>query len=94
MTPLGRDLRQRPHDEQPLVRPRMRQGQFRVVGDDSTMGDEVEIERPRRVPVSVGAAESLVLDDAGGYTGPWDSDTVPNLIEPMDMLASRHEVLA
>jgi len=28
------------------------------------------LERPRRVPVSVGAAESLVLDDAGGYTGP------------------------
>lgn len=48
------------------------------------------LERPRRVPVSVGAAESLVLDDAGGYTGPWDSDTVPYLIEPMDMLASRY----
>lgn len=48
------------------------------------------LERPRRVPVSVGAAESLVLDDAGGYTGPWDPDSVPYMIEPMDMLASRY----
>ena len=48
------------------------------------------LERTRRIAVSQSAAESLVLDDAGGYTGPWDPATVPYLIEPMDMLASRH----
>lgn len=48
------------------------------------------LRRPRRVSVSAGAAEALVLDDPGGYTGPWDPDGVQYLIEPMDMLASRH----
>jgi len=48
------------------------------------------LERPRRVPVSVGAAEALYLSDAGGYSGPWTPEPVPYLVQPMDMLASRH----
>jgi len=48
------------------------------------------LDRPRRVPVSVGAAEALYLSDAGGYSGPWTSEPVPYLVQPMDSLASRH----
>ncbi|MFD2112033.1 terminase gpA endonuclease subunit [Thiorhodococcus fuscus] len=47
------------------------------------------LNRPRRIPVSQGAAETLHLDDKGGYSGPWRADEVPYMIEPMDMLASR-----
>lgn len=48
------------------------------------------LERPRRVPVSQGAAESLVISDGGGFTGSWTPDPVPYLVEPMDLLGSRH----
>ncbi|TVR36051.1 MAG: phage terminase large subunit family protein, partial [Spirochaetaceae bacterium] len=48
------------------------------------------LDRPRRVPVSVGAAEALYLSDAGGYSGPWTAEPVPYLVKPMDSLASRH----
>lgn len=48
------------------------------------------LEKPRRVPVAVGAAEALYLADAGGYTGPWTPDPVPYLVDPMNALASRH----
>lgn len=48
------------------------------------------LNRPRRVPVSVGAADALYLADAGGYSGPWTTDPVPYLVGPMDALASRH----
>ena len=48
------------------------------------------LNRPRRISVSTSAAETLHLDDAGGYNGPWVPDDVPYMIEPMDRLASRH----
>ncbi len=44
---------------------------------------------PNQVSVSQGAADTLILDDAGGYSGPWRPDEVPYLVEPMDTLASR-----
>lgn len=47
------------------------------------------MQRPRRVSVAQGAADTLVLGGAGGYSGPWNKDEVPYLVEPMDMLASR-----
>lgn len=50
---------------------------------------------PRRISVSQGATESLVIKQPGGYSGPWSSDETPYMVEPMDMLASRkHEAVA
>ena len=47
---------------------------------------------PRRVTVAEGAAESLMIRQPGGYSGPWSADETPYMIEPMNMLASRqHE---
>lgn len=47
---------------------------------------------PKRVSVSQGAADYLVIRQPGGYSGPWAADETPYMIEPMDMLASRqHE---
>lgn len=47
------------------------------------------LDRPRRIPVVQGASESLVLSDAGGFTGPWSPDPVSYLVKPMNCLASR-----
>ncbi len=47
---------------------------------------------PKRVSVSQGAAQYLVFQQAGGYSGNWSASEAPYMIEPMDMLASRqHE---
>jgi len=49
---------------------------------------------PKRISVSEGAAETLVIRQPGGYSGPWSSDDTPYMVEPMDMLASRrHEAI-
>lgn len=49
---------------------------------------------PRRTSVSQGAADSLVIRQPGGYSGPWSATETPYMIEPMDMLASRkHEAV-
>lgn len=49
---------------------------------------------PKRVTVSEGAAQSLVINQPGGYIGPWSAEATPYMIEPMDMLASRgHEAV-
>jgi phage terminase large subunit GpA-like protein len=49
---------------------------------------------PRRVSVSQGAADSLVIRQPGGYSGPWSPTETPYMVEPMDMLASRkHEAV-
>lgn len=49
---------------------------------------------PRRVRVSDGAAQSLVIRQPGGYSGPWSAAETPYMVEPMDMLASRaHEAV-
>lgn len=49
---------------------------------------------PRRVPVSQGAAETLVFRQPGGKGGAWSADETPYMVEPMDMTASRrHEAV-
>jgi phage terminase large subunit GpA-like protein len=49
---------------------------------------------PRRVTVSQGAADSLIIKQPGGYVGPWSASETPYMIEPMDMQASRrHEAV-
>lgn len=49
---------------------------------------------PRRLSVSQGAANALVIKQPGGYVGPWSVDETPYMVEPMDMLASRrHEAV-
>ena len=47
---------------------------------------------PKRVSVAQGAAESLKIQQPGGYSGFWSATETPYMIEPMNMLASRrHE---
>lgn len=49
---------------------------------------------PKRVTVAEGAAQCLVINQPGGYIGPWSADATPYMIEPMNMLASRgHEAV-
>jgi len=49
---------------------------------------------PRRVSVSHGAADALVIKQPGGYVGPWSLSETPYMAEPMDMQASRrHEAV-
>lgn len=49
---------------------------------------------PRRVSVSKGAADALVIRQPGGYSGNWSASETPYMVEPMDMLASRrHEAV-
>ena len=49
---------------------------------------------PKRVTVAEGAAESLVINQPGGYIGPWSAEETPYMVEPMNMLASRgHEAV-
>lgn len=44
---------------------------------------------PNRVPVSVGAAQALVIGRPGGGSGPWSPTLTPYMVEPTDVLASR-----
>lgn len=49
---------------------------------------------PKRVPVSVGAANNLVIAQPGGATRRWSAEETPYMVEPTDMLASReHEAV-
>lgn len=58
------------------------------------MGGFQALRPPRRVTVAEGVAESMVLNQPGGYVGPWSADETPYMIEPMNMLASRrHEAV-
>ncbi|WP_051975375.1 phage terminase large subunit family protein [Cupriavidus necator] len=50
---------------------------------------------PKRVSVSEGAAQNLIIKQTGGPATPWSPDETPYMVEPMNMLASRrHEALA
>jgi phage terminase large subunit GpA-like protein len=54
----------------------------------------VAFRSPRRVSVSEGAAQVLVIKQPGGYVGPWSPTETPYMVEPMDRLASRrHEAV-
>lgn len=49
---------------------------------------------PNRVSVSEGAAGALMIKQPGGYSGPWDPEETPYMVEPVDTLASRcHEAV-
>lgn len=45
---------------------------------------------PRLVRVSEGAGRALVIRQPGGYSGPWSAAETPYMVEPMDILSSRH----
>lgn len=47
------------------------------------------VEPPERLTVSQAAEKYRVLNNPGAYAGPWKNDTVPYMIEPMDVLSSR-----
>lgn len=68
--------------------------QFAVALSDLCSG-HAALRPPRRVSVSVGAAENLFVKQTGAAGGPWMPTETPYMVEPMDMLASRrHEALA
>lgn len=49
---------------------------------------------PKRVTVAQGVAETLMINQPGGYVGPWSASETPYMVEPMNMLASRrHEAV-
>lgn len=52
------------------------------------------IRPPRRISVSECAIESVRIETPGGYSGPWNGDLTPYMIEPMNALKSRaHEAV-
>lgn len=49
---------------------------------------------PKRLTVAEAIAQSLMIDQPGGYVGPWAPDQAPYMVEPANMLASRlHEAV-
>lgn len=65
----------------------MRASAVSIVRDAS-----VALMPPRRVAVSRGAADALMIRQPGGYSGSWSPAETPYMVEPMNMLASRrHE---
>ena len=49
---------------------------------------------PKRLTVAEGAASVLVINQPGGYVGPWSATETPYMVEPMNTLASRrHEAV-
>lgn len=61
---------------------------------DVTSGHQA-LRPPKRVTVAEGAAEVMVINQPGGYIGPWSAEETPYMVEPMNMLASReHEAVA
>lgn len=53
------------------------------------LGAHSAMRPPNRVPVSQGAAETLIIKKPGSATTPWSVAETPYMREPMDMLASR-----
>lgn len=45
---------------------------------------------PKRVSVCEGAAENLIIKQTGGPAMPWTPSEAPYMVEPVNMLASRH----
>jgi len=57
---------------------------------DADLADSLgALKRPRRVSVTQGASDALVISDGGGYTGAWTPEQVPYLADPMDLLGGR-----
>jgi phage terminase large subunit GpA-like protein len=56
----------------------------------SITADVAELIRPpRRISVSDCAREAVRIETPGGYTGPWDPELTPYMVEPMNLLKSR-----
>jgi phage terminase large subunit GpA-like protein len=47
------------------------------------------LEPSERLTVSEANAKYRVMNNPGSYVGPWKNETVPYMVEPMDVLASR-----
>lgn len=45
---------------------------------------------PDRLSISQWSEQERLLNNMGAYVGPWRNETTPYLVEPMDMLQSRH----
>lgn len=49
---------------------------------------------PKRLRLSESVAQTLMIEQPGGYTGLWSAEQAPYMVEPMDKLASRrHEAV-
>lgn len=69
----------------------MRDGQTAIATSDVNSG-YAALRPPRRVKVSTGASDNLIIRQPGASGGPWSAQETPYMVEPMNMLASRqHE---
>ncbi len=67
--------------------------ELRKAMSDVTSGCDA-LRPPKRVTVAEGVAQTLVINQPGGYIGPWSAEETPYMVEPMNMLASRtHEAV-
>ena len=58
------------------------------------LGPYAAFRPPKRMSVSQGAAENLIIKQTGGPATPWSADETPYMVEPTDTLASRrHEAV-
>ena len=57
MTPLRQDLRQRPHDKEPLVRSRMRQDEVGADQDPASICNQVEVQGAGAIGLSTAATK-------------------------------------
>lgn len=68
------------------------ESQYYEVAMQDVFGGYAAFLPPKRVSVSQGAAENLIIKQTGGPATPWNAAEAPYMAEPMDMLASRrHE---
>lgn len=44
---------------------------------------------PKRISISEAARKYRFVNNPGGYVGPWNNDTAPYMVEPMDCMNSR-----
>ena len=69
VNPAGRDLGQRTHDEQPFRGARMRQDKPFQITAQTAIGDQIEVQRPRRIPAIAAASEHLLDPPQRGHQG-------------------------
>lgn len=59
---------------------------FEDIGDLFAKVIEGSLQPPRRVTISEWAEEDRYINQPGAYVGPWKNETVPYMVEPMNML--------